>query len=512
MLPATSHPPSEAVRPASAIRRVGWLEKAFSFPVMCMFLLATVIFAYAPRGIGIGESDIWWHLRNASNLLQHHSFSPIDTYTFGAAGSPWLSFEWLSELPFFLAFKSGGLQAIVALYAAVTVLIFAGVYYRSCRAGADCKDAALATLGGICIGCVSLAPRTLLFGWLCMTGLLLVLDHFRRTGERLWLLPPLFALWINLHGSWVYGMVVLLLTIASGLVQGEWGEVMANRWTPAELKKLLLALAASLAAVFVNPFGYRLVLYPVDFVLRQQGVMRGSQYWLPVDFGTGNGKLALGLILAVLAAALFSRRRWRLDEVLLAAFALWSGLSHLRFLDFAAIIIVPILAPRLKLFPPYAPELDKRWLNAAIMAAVVASVVFFFPKERELQWQVDEQYPRQALEFMQRHSLNGRIFNSVEFGGYMEWNAPELKPFIDGRGDIFIYNGTFDDYNRAVAIRQSLEVLDKYHIDYVLLERTRALAYLLEHSPGWRLLYSDSVAALFEREPVNPQRAAIPDN
>jgi len=54
--------------------------------------------------------------------------------------------------------------------------------------------------------------------------------------------------------------------------------------------------------------------------------------------------------------------------------------------------------------------------------------------------------------------------------------------------------------------------LDKYRIDYVLLERRWPLAYLLEHSPGWRLIHSDSVAVLFERTAVGAQDAAITDN
>jgi hypothetical protein len=336
-----------------------------------------------------------------------------------------------------------------------------------------------------------------------MVGLLLVLDRFRRTGKGLWLLPPLFALWINLHGSWVFGMVVLALTIASGLVEGEWGLVVARRWTPAELKKLLLALAASLAALFVNPFGYKLVLYPYTLLLRQQGVMQYIEEWQPVDFSAVNGKLALVLIFALLVAALFSRRPWRLDEVLLTAFALWAALSHVRFLFFAGLILVPILAPRLKLFPPYERELDKPWLNAAIMAAIVGTMIFFFPSAAQLQQKVDEEYPRAALEFMQRQHLSGRIFNQYKWGGYMEWHAPELKPFVDGRADIFVYNGVFEDFLRATALKHSLEILDKYKIDYVFLQPNQPLDYLLEHSPAWHPIYSDKVAVLFERTPAS---------
>jgi hypothetical protein len=86
---------------------------------------------------------------------------------------------------------------------------------------------------------------------------------------------------------------------------------------------------------------------------------------------------------------------------LLTAFALWAALSHVRFLFFAGLILVPILAPRLQLFPPYQRDPDKLWLNAGIMAAVVGSLIFFFPSAARLQQQEDEEYPRAALDFME---------------------------------------------------------------------------------------------------------------
>ena len=49
---------------------------------------------------------------------------------------------------------------------------------------------------------------------------------------------------------------------------------------------------------------------------------------------------------------------------------------------------------------------------------------------------------------MQEHQLSGRIFNQYVWGGYMEWNAPELKTFIDGRADIFVSNGVFETIAR----------------------------------------------------------------
>ena len=115
----------------------------------------------------------------------------------------------------------------------------------------------------VLLGVVSIGPRMLLFGWLCMVGLLIVLDHFRETGKGLWMLPPLFALWINFHGSWIFGMVVLVVTIAAGLVRGEWGLIVARRWSPAEFKKLLLASGRFAGRPLRKPFRIQVGAIPV---------------------------------------------------------------------------------------------------------------------------------------------------------------------------------------------------------------------------------------------------------
>src|SRR5271157_3716196 len=89
-------------KPATGTAAKRWAPKIFSFPAMCMFLLGAVIFALSVKQFA--DPDIWWHLRTAQDLLQHHSFAPIDTYSFTAAGTPRMNYEWLSEIPYFLAY------------------------------------------------------------------------------------------------------------------------------------------------------------------------------------------------------------------------------------------------------------------------------------------------------------------------------------------------------------------------------------------------------------------------
>ena len=471
----------------------------FPFPLLWFCIVALEISVLA--GLSMGEADIWFHLRNAQELLTRHSFLRADLYTFTTAGAPLLNFEWLSELPYYFAFQAWGLRGLLAVYLVLLWLIFATVYFLALRRGANCGDAALVTMAGVALGYYSFGPRMLHFGWLSLAGLLLVLERFRRTGKGLWVLPPLFILWINLHGSWVFGFVVIGIYVVSGLVERPWNNVVAERWTPAQLRKLLLAFAASAVALSVNPYGYKLVWYPFELLQRQRAVLVNTAEWQSVDFHTLYGKLAMAMILALLGAAWFSRKPWTLRDILLSAFAVWAALTHVRFLLFAAIILVPILAPRLRLFSPYDAKKDKPWLNLAMTVAIAGLILWVYPSAAQLQNKVDNWFPRDALGFMQQKHITGRLFSWGGFSGYIEFYAPTVKTFADGRLDIFAYNGVLNDYFKINGIERPFELLDKYKIDYVLFPVNKPLTYVLDHSAEWRTIYEDKVAKLYERAP-----------
>ncbi len=473
----------------------------FPFPLLWLSIILLEISRLA--ALSIAESDIWFHLRNAQQLLTNHSFLHADSYTFTSAGSSLLNHEWLAELPYYFAFKAYGLGGVLAAYLVVLWLVFGAMYYLALRRDANCSDAALVTMAAALLGSYSFGPRMLHFGWLCLAVLLVVMECFQRTGKGLWTLPPIFALWINLHGSWVFGLVVMGIYIVAGLVEGNWGNVTAERWTPVQLRKLLVAFAASVIALLANPYGYKLVWYPFDLLFRQQAVLNKIVEWQSVDFHTGYGKLAMLMIFGLPAVILLSPRRWALRDVLLLAFALWTSLIHVRFLLFAAIILIPVVAPRVRVFTLYDPKKDRPWLNLTMASAIVALMLWTFPSASQLRDTIDSHYPHAALQFMQEKQITGRLFHFYDYGGYIEWNAPGIKTFADGRADIFIYNGVFDDYLKINRIEQPLELLDKYQIAYVLFPVQKPLSYLLDHSPQWRVIYADKVAKLYQRVPAS---------
>jgi hypothetical protein len=493
MTPSTS---DVAVR---ASRRPSIVERVFTLPLAWFSLVAWAVLILAGRRIA--ESDIWYHLRNARELVSQRAVPRADLYTFTSAGAPLVDYEWLSELVYYAAYDLWAQRGLLVVYATLLVLTYGGVYWLACRRGAHHVSAATVTTIGVALGSYSFGPRMMHFGWLCLVGVLIILERFDRHPRVLWFLPPLFALWINLHGSWVFGFVVIGASILGGMAQRDWGLIIATRWSRKQLRQLLVASGAAGIALFANPYGYQLVWYPFDLLLRQRPAVSVIVEWASVDFHTGYGKLALLMILGLLSLAWLSRARWKLPEVLLVVFALWASLTHLRFLGFAAIILVPIVAPRIRLLPSTDPQQNKPLLNLALVVAMCGAIVRSFPSESTLQAVIDREFPRTALTFMQERHLTGRLFHPYDFGGFIEWQAPSLKTFADGRTDIFVYNEVLADFLKITTIENSFELLDKYRIDYVLYTPGSSLSYVLDHSQTWRPLYVDATAKLFERVP-----------
>ena len=150
--------------------------------------------------------------------------------------------------------------------------------------------------------------------------------------------------------------------------------------------------------------------YPFELLHRQRAVLVNTAEWQSVDFHTLYGKLAMAMILALLAAAWVSRQPWRASRHL-ADLVCRASLTHVRFLIFASIIVVPMLAPRLRLFAPYDAKRDKHWLNLAMTAAIVGIMLWAYPTTATLQEPMDTQLPHDALRFIQQRHITGRLFS-----------------------------------------------------------------------------------------------------
>lgn len=488
------------------LSRAGLWSRLFSFPAM----LVVGIFC-APFFAGVDvwhatmlrDPDVWWHMRNAQVLLATHHFIQKDLYSFTTLGQAWIDPEWLAEIPYYLGWRILGERGIFLVALAAMELVVGGLFLLCYRRCGDIKSAFLATWVGILFATVNLGPRTILFGWSCFLGMLFILEAFRKGRDFTWLLVPMFALWINLHGSWLIGLVFFFLFVASGLMQGSWGCIDAVRWTPQQLRKLGLVAAASVAALFANPYGWRLVMYPFDMIFHQKLNIAVVQEWQSVNFQAFHGVLFFLTVSCMLLFTLAKRRPWPLHELLFLLLASYSALTHERFMFLAGIVLAPMISVELQglVFDAYDPENDKPLLNALIMAAALVVVILHIPTSAKMRAGAAQWMPRGAVAEMQRCCAGRRVFNDYAWGGYLIWNARNTPVFLDSRTDVFEYHGVLLDDIKAITMHDSLAILDRYRIDTVLQQPDSGLVYLLKHTPGWHVQYEDATAALLVRDP-----------
>jgi len=493
-----ANPGIDALLPAdsgTALQRV--LRNAFSFPAVLVTALAATIFFLARRSFA--DPDIWWHLRNAEHLVTTRTMVRFDTYAFTTMGAPWINHEWLSELPYYFAWKWFGPTGFFLVLFLVASLILLGVFVLSYCTSHNVRAAFATSWIAIILATISFGPRTLLFGWLFFVLELIILTRFRDGIDNTWALPLLFVIWVNAHGSWLIGMVFLGIFVVSGLIEGKWGRIEASRWTATQRSRLFWIFGFCAAALFINPYTYHLVFYPFDLAFRQTLNVSHVDEWRSLDFHSLRGKLIFILLATTVILALVRKRRWRVEQVAFLLIGFYAALTYSRFLFLAAIVVSPLVAAELDFLPRYRRAVDRPVLNAVLICAILLSCAWKFPSAAYLMTDTEKDYPVHALSYLQTFHPSGPVFNDYLWGGYLIWNTRHIPVFIDSRVDIFEYSGVFKDYLDALGVKRPLEVLDKYHIQYVLYRKDTPLGYLLQHTPTWKTNYDDGTTILLER-------------
>ncbi|HEY6490723.1 MAG: hypothetical protein WCC26_12890 [Terracidiphilus sp.] len=468
------------------------LKGIFSRHLMDMAILAlipVILSGIRNPAHTLADPDIWWHLADARVLDQTHHFIHVEPYSFTVTGQRWIDPEWLSEMPFWLGYRIFGLVGVylvtwLALSANLHFVYWRG-FLRSKNPGVALWMAAL----GFVLMWVNANARTILFGYLAMSAELCILDAVERGGRRvIWLLPPLFCLWVNLHGSWFIGLGLLGLYILCGLFRVDAGIFRQEPFSRDERNRWLSVFGVSLAALMVNPYGWRLVWNPLDMALNQTLNIGNVQEWQPLNLGWVVGKAAVAFIALTLFTNVMHARKWKIYEMAFVFFAWYAAFDHARFTFMAAVIAIPMIAADLtrSFFPTQPNPRTIPVMNGVVAAAVLGVVALYFPSRASLQEGLATEFPLQTIASIQP---SWRTLNHEHLGGIMDFNG---KPtFIDTRWDTFEHHGVMKDFIDVFHSQNSLALLDKYRVDHVLLRKSEPICYWLERTPQWKVVRTE---------------------
>ena len=441
------------------------------------------------------DPDTMWQITVGQWIIDHRTVPTSDVYSFTMRGQPWISTQWLSQVLYAKAYSLAGWSGPVVLAATAIAATFALLTKFLARRLAESTAlvfvaAALALTVPHLLARPHVLALPVMVAW--AAGLIAAAD--RRTAPSFWLLP-LMMLWANLHGGFVFGLM-LIGGVALDAVIG------AN---PASQKSLLLRWfafgLAALAASCVTPYGWNALLASRK-ILELGEALPLILEWKPADFSS-LGPLEICLLLGI-GLALF--RGIKLPPMRIV---LLLGLLHMALSQGRAAEILALLAPIL-LAAPLASQIGgaahhsqaaspQRGLLFASLAAALVAATFAWCSLQRFEPHTRGS-PVAAVTELKKLNLS-RVFNDYDFGGYLIANG--VAPFIDGRTELY-GEKFFVDHNAASGLMKPenfFRLIEQYNIEATLMRTQSAATKLLDHMDGWQKIYSDDIATIHLRKP-----------
>lgn len=456
------------------------------------------------------DGDACMHWRVGEDMLRSGQMVRADTYSHTMPGAPVITKEWLAQILFAAAGRLGGLYGLAVAGALVIATTFWLLHRRLLRDGNDLLVATLVTLLAAWAGVIHWLARPHAFTFLMVVlwnGALRRFEADGRAGRLAATLAALMVFWVNLHGAFLAGFIILGAYWLGAAVEFVRPTETASR--PAARRKIVVLTLAGLLALAVsllNPNGWHLHQHNLQFM--RSSYLTGLLFeHRPIDFHSPD---SLGFLvwLAALVTALAVRQRPRLpaSAVILAAGWTYLALYAVRNIPLMALVTAPIVASSLSACVRGRwRELSQRlgsmnaasngWLVVAL-AAVVAIVCAPRPTEMP-----PDRWPVNAVKFIRQHpeQFTGNMLNQHVWGGYLMWVMPERKVFLDGRTD-FYGEAFIRNFLAMTQLRPGWrEKLDASKAGWTLLTTDHPLTQALALLPEWRRAYTDPLATIYTR-------------
>lgn len=312
-----------------------------------------------------------------------------------------------------------------------------------------------------------------------LPGLVLLAVTLVVWGERRspWWLVPVFATWVNLHGTWLYGLAVLALFVAVDAIDDRGRRVSGAPLAAAGLGAVLGGL------LYPQPFGLLRLPFAQFGDDRARAALAAYREWAPP--GPGHPLTWVVVVMGV-TAAVGAWRDGRRARAVGAALLVVLGLGAGRLLPVAAVSLVPWAAAALaglgSLTRPSGRVADGV-RTAGMVLVVLAAVTALRPPHTDL-----SAYPTAAVDWLEARDLvarpDVRLVSHDDVGNYLEWRyGPGVNIWVDDRPGVEVAL----DYVTLNQLHPGWRAaLDRSRADVVLWRSDRPLAGVLDREPGWR--------------------------
>ena len=450
-MPTAVSAPCLSPLPMRETDRTGWLSRLARVPWGgWSFAVAAMGLAFSYHG---ADPDLWGHVQYGRDAWEV-GLPATATYTFTAAGHPWINHEHFSELLFAWLVDHAGISSLLRLKIALGLGVLALVVWqaRQSAVGWPIVTMTVVMLAGVLTCYWPVRPQVFSYSLFALVIWLLTsafadwrsgwpwlqreqcplgpggMDTSGHSLRRLWLVPVLFAIWANTHGAFVAGLAVFVSYVT---LRGVEGLAAHGRHGAGWFLRMMVLAVAALAATLINPYGTQLPLW----LLRTLSVPRpeiNDWHALRVDHAVFLPTVLLAS--ATVVGWLVSRRARDGTHGVILLCVLWQGVMHHRHLPFFAILAafwLPVhwesawqrftQAARERVstdrFAEPVPGRFPSWLSIGLWIGTATLVGVLATRSREVV--VDRaEYPVTAMQFIRDRGLQGRMVVTFNWAQY----------------------------------------------------------------------------------------------
>ncbi|MBI5452214.1 hypothetical protein HY945_02040 [Candidatus Gottesmanbacteria bacterium] len=504
-----------------------WLVNLFKtyfvgyFPYVVVFLASLYNSA---------DSDLGWHLKYGEYFFKNFSILRENIFSTEMAGYRWVNSSWATDILSYITFNWMGFMGLTILGGLVVTAIFF-FFAKAAKLSFWEKAFIFPLILYLEEPLTVVSFRGHLLSLLAISILYYLFKLFEEGNKKsLFLIPLLFMLWSNFHGEFILGLGLLLGFIVFYIIRvfllssrAKSRDLLTR--SSSHLREIPLRQLAdrndkcvSLVKVFIGSFLATLVnpFFISTYIesLRHFGnpFQKYIIEWLPFDtksslwwtFIVWGIVILLSLIILKIKKQLVSNLPYVGLLLILYGFSFWMR----RYAWPMYFISIPVVVHFFRLLTPRDKKITY-FLPSLTFILFYFFVTFIkFPSQRfqTMNW---ERYCKQyvncspeSAEFLKKQKLKGDLLSFYNWGGFLIWNYPEIKPSIDGRMHLWRDEKGYSAFADYYPLEQNWKEVDKSKYDIVYMPPFKPIhkqMMKLVEEKKWKIVYQDEYATIFVR-------------
>ncbi len=497
-----------------------FIKNPWCWALFSSFLLLTLLSAHF-----IQDLDLGYHLRSGQWILKNHSVPTKDAYTYTVPDQDYVDSHWLYQIVLYLIYFVGSYSLLTLFNIILIIAVFSVLWVRLQLTGAPFFMSTLLFAWAVWACEVRFQVRPDILSWMFMCGMLLILEQRAvRTRGFLFLLPVFQLFWANTEGLFILGWCLIAVFLVSATFHQHRID-----------SKLLRYSGLAIVLCLVNPYFFKGVLFPFKLWqtlhsdLIQPNITEFMSPWSHTNLQTmPDAQLwtykLFGVLLLLLLLITFKKRK--LYEIFLFIIFFYLSVIAVRNVPIFILTCLPTLAScwkdlewswLQKVQESFLFKTCAAWTLTALLIGLGLRVItnaYYLDDLRLDRFGLgvnNESQPMRAADFLVQNHLDGRILNSLNSGGWLDWEGKQ-KIFIDGRLEV-MGEKLFAEYIAAQNPDKVVPLADKYSAEIIFFKITDSTQWIydLQNNKNWRPVYVDGNCVIFLRKGYAPQVPALDD-